>query len=47
MGKTNPLNDDDLVEFIDLQKGFSESEKSWTINVDDLNYEEGVKGIVF
>ncbi|WP_461058517.1 class I SAM-dependent DNA methyltransferase [Silanimonas algicola] len=33
MGKTNPLNDDDLVEFIELQKTFADSEKSWSIDV--------------
>ncbi len=31
MGKTNPLNDDDLVEFIKLQKTFATSPKSWTV----------------
>ncbi len=33
MGKTNPLNDADLAEFIALQKSFAESEKSWSIDV--------------
>ena len=33
MGKTNPLNDDDLVEFIELQKTFADSEKSWSVDV--------------
>ena len=33
MGKTNPLNDDDLTNFIELQKAFSDSEKSWSINL--------------
>jgi type I restriction enzyme M protein len=29
LGKTNPLNDDDLKEFVDLQATFAETEKSW------------------
>ena len=39
LGKTNPLNDDDLKEFIDLQKTKADSDKSWTIDVDDVNEE--------
>ena len=31
MGKTNPLNDDDLAEFVTLQKSFTEGPKSWRI----------------
>ena len=37
MGKTNPLNDDDLVKFITLQKTFAEAPKSWSIDVAELN----------
>ena len=37
MGKTNPLNDDDMAEFVKLQKKKSKSEKSWTINIADIN----------
>jgi type I restriction enzyme M protein len=33
MGKTNPLNDDDLTEFIELQKKRTDSPKSWTVDV--------------
>jgi type I restriction enzyme M protein len=33
LGKTNPLNDDDLVEFLKLQKTFADSPKSWTVEV--------------
>jgi type I restriction enzyme M protein len=33
MGKTNPLNDADLAEFIDLQKTFADSPKSWSVDV--------------
>lgn len=37
MGKTNALNDDDLTEFVDLQKTFADSPKSWTVKRGDLN----------
>jgi len=37
LGKTNPLNDNDLKEFIALQKGFEESDKSWSLNVSDVD----------
>lgn len=37
MGKTNPLNDNDLAEFIELQKTFADSPKSWSIDVADVN----------
>ncbi len=37
MGKTNPLNDDDLTEFVKLQKKFADSDKSWTVNVRDID----------
>jgi type I restriction enzyme M protein len=33
MGKTNPLNDADLAEFITLQKTFADSPKSWNVDV--------------
>jgi len=33
LGKTNPLNDDDLAEFVELQKTFADSPKSWTVKV--------------
>ena len=32
LGKTNPLNDDDLAEFVRLQATFADSPKSWTID---------------
>ena len=32
LGKTNPLNDDDLAEFVALQKTFADSPKSWTVD---------------
>lgn len=52
MGKGNPLNDDDLQEFITLQKQVAagtnsgETEKSWTVDIADVqtrNYDLGVK----
>lgn len=36
MGKTNPLNDKDLEEFVTLQKDFKDSKKSWSVNVKDI-----------
>jgi type I restriction enzyme M protein len=37
MGKTNSLNDDDLKEFVKLQSTFAPSDKSWTVNIADIN----------
>jgi type I restriction enzyme M protein len=37
LGKTNPLNDNDLKEFVELQKGFEESEKSWSLATTELD----------
>ncbi len=37
LGKTNPLNDDDLKEFVELQATFADSEKSWTMDVKDVD----------
>ncbi len=37
LGKTNPLNDDDLTEFIELQKTSADGPKSWTITRADLD----------
>ena len=37
LGKTNPLNDNDLKEFVELQQGFKDSDKSWSLNVTDLD----------
>ncbi|WP_202634753.1 HsdM family class I SAM-dependent methyltransferase [Rugosibacter aromaticivorans] len=33
LGKTNPLNDADLAEFVELQKTFADSDKSWSVKV--------------
>jgi type I restriction enzyme M protein len=37
MGKTNPLNDNDLKEFVTLQKTFVDSDKSWSIDISELD----------
>jgi type I restriction enzyme M protein len=37
MGKTNPLNDSDLSEFVELQKTKADSDKSWSIDVSALD----------
>ncbi len=37
LGKTNPLNDDDLAEFVMLQKTFADSPKSWSVEVRSLS----------
>jgi len=37
LGKTNPLNDNDLVEFVELQNTFADSPKSWTMDVKDVD----------
>ena len=35
LGKTNPLNDNDLQEFVELQKNFADSPQSWSVDVAD------------
>jgi len=37
MGKTNPLNDKDLEDFLNLQKTKADSDKSWTIDIADVD----------
>jgi type I restriction enzyme M protein len=37
LGKTNPLNDRDLAEFVTLQKTFADSPKSWSVAVDSID----------
>lgn len=37
LGKTNPLNDDDLAEFVELQKTFADSPKSWSVDVSEID----------
>ncbi len=46
MGKTNPLNDADLAEFVTLQKTFALGDKSWTVDalgLDKTTYDLSVK----
>jgi type I restriction enzyme M protein len=46
MGKTNPLNDDDVAEFVKLQKAFADSPKSWTVDakkIDQKTFDLSVK----
>jgi type I restriction enzyme M protein len=37
LGKTNPLNDDDLREFVTLQQTMSNSPKSWSVDVTSID----------
>ena len=37
LGKTNPLNEKDLAEFVELQKRKAESENSWTLDLKDID----------
>jgi type I restriction enzyme M protein len=46
LGKTNPLNDDDLKDFVALQAKFKDSENSWTVDaksIDKATYDLSVK----
>jgi type I restriction enzyme M protein len=46
MGKTNPLNDADLAEFIELQASFANSPKSWSVErsaIDPASFDLSVK----
>ncbi|MFA5104087.1 MAG: N-6 DNA methylase [Candidatus Margulisiibacteriota bacterium] len=36
LGKTNPLNERDLAEFIKLQKTKADSDNSWSVNIKDV-----------
>lgn len=37
LGKTNPLNEKDLADFIELQKSQAESENSWLVNIKNID----------
>ena len=37
LGKTNPLNENDLAEFVELQKTKADSDNSWTLDVAGIN----------
>jgi type I restriction enzyme M protein len=39
LGKTNPLNDNDLKEFVELQANFADSDESWTVSINDIDQE--------
>jgi type I restriction enzyme M protein len=46
LGKTNPLNDGDLAEFVKLQKTFADSPKSWSVDakgIEQTTYDLSVK----
>ena len=46
LGKTNPLNDDDLAEFVTLQRTFADSAKSWSVDastIDQTSFDLSVK----
>ena len=46
LGKTNPLNDADLAEFIELQKTKADSPKSWSVDaatIDPATFDLSVK----
>ncbi|MBX9892531.1 MAG: type I restriction-modification system subunit M [Chitinophagaceae bacterium] len=37
LGKTNPLNENDLADFVSLSARKADSENSWTVNVQDID----------
>jgi type I restriction enzyme M protein len=37
MGKTNPLNDEDLLDFVERQTTFGDSAQSWSVSASTLN----------
>lgn len=37
MGKTNPLNDSDLADFVELQKSKKDSDNSWTVDISEID----------
>ena len=39
LGKPNPLNDDDLAEFVKLQETLADSPKSWSVDAKTINKE--------
>lgn len=46
MGKTNPLSDEDLKEFVELQKSFADGPKSWAVkraDLDEVTFDLSVK----
>jgi type I restriction enzyme M protein len=46
LGKTNPLNDDDMADFVKLQKTKADSENSWSVDaatIDPVTFDLSVK----
>jgi type I restriction enzyme M protein len=46
LGKTNPLNDKDLADFVNLQQTFADSDNSWSVDmseIDSTTYDLSVK----
>ena len=45
LGKTDPLNENDLADFVEKQKTKADSENSWMVDIADLNeqYDLSVK----
>jgi len=46
LGKTYPLNEEDLAEFVELQKTKADSNNSWKLNIQDMdktNYDLSAK----
>ncbi|MEY4753127.1 MAG: hypothetical protein RJA44_802, partial [Pseudomonadota bacterium] len=46
LGKTNPLNDDDLADFVQRQTTFADSPKSWSVEasaIDTTSFDLSVK----
>lgn len=39
LGKTNPLNDADLMDFVEKQKSKADSDKSWSVDAKDIDPE--------
>ena len=39
LGKTNPLNENDLADFLTQLNGFKDSDNSWSVNVSDIDAE--------
>jgi type I restriction enzyme M protein len=37
LGKTNPLSDDDLADFVEQQRDFTDSAQSWSVDVGDID----------
>jgi type I restriction enzyme M protein len=46
LGKTNPLNDEDLAEFVSMQRTFADSPKSWSVDartIDEATFDLSAK----